>query len=71
MWKELGESAIRRALDAALHKDNYCYFPYDPPAMPTGWAATLQGWTLQGVTQFYNATALILLWNSRENSHAT
>ena len=55
-WKELGESAIRRALDAAVHKDNYCYFPYDPPAMPTGWAATLQGWTLQGVTQFYNAT---------------
>ena len=56
MWKELGESAVRRALDAAVHKGNYCYFPYDPPAMPTGWAATLQGWTLQGVTQFYNAT---------------
>ena len=56
VWKELGESAIRRALDAAAHKDGYCYFPYDPSAMPTGWAATLQGWTLQGVTQFYNAT---------------
>lgn len=56
MWKELGESAIRRALDAAAHKDDYCYFPYDPPTMPTGWGATIQGWTLQGVTQFYNAT---------------
>jgi hypothetical protein len=56
VWKELGESAIRRALDAAVHKDGYCYFPHDPSAMPTGWAATFQGWTLQGVTQFYNAT---------------
>ena len=56
MWKELGESAIRRALDAAVHTDDYCYFPYDSSTMPTGWAATLQGWTLQGVTQFYNAT---------------
>ena len=56
VWKELGESAIRRALDAAVHKDGYCYFPHDPATMPTGWAATFQGWTLQGVTQFYNAT---------------
>ena len=56
VWKELGESAIRRALDAAVHKDGCCYFPHDPSIMPTGWAATFQGWTLQGVTQFYNAT---------------
>ena len=56
VWKELGESAIRRALDAAVHTDGYCYFPNDPSIMPTGWAATFQGWTLQGVTQFYNAT---------------
>ena len=56
VWKELGENAIRRALDAAVHTDGYCYFPHDPSAMPTGWAATFQGWTLQGATQFYNAT---------------
>ena len=71
MWKELGESAIRRALDAAVHEGNYCYFPYDPPAMPTGWAATLQGWTLQGVTQFYNATGSDIALELAENSHAT
>lgn len=56
-WKKLGEQAIRRALDAAVHRDDYCYFPSGSGrTMPTGWEATAQGWTLQGVTQFYNAT---------------
>ncbi len=57
MWKELGEAAIQRALNAAVHQDDYCYFPHDAEGtMPTSWAATYQGWTLQGVTQFYMAT---------------
>ncbi len=57
MWKELGEAAIQRALNAAVHQDDYCYFPHDADGtMPTSWAATYQGWTLQGVTQFYMAT---------------
>ena len=57
MWKELGEAAIQRGLNAAVHKDGYCYFPYDAEGtMPTSWAATYQGWTLQGLSRFYNAT---------------
>ena len=56
-WKDLGERAIHRILEAASHRDDYCYLPYDSEGrMPTGWGATFQGWTLQGVTQFYNAT---------------
>ena len=57
MWKELGDAAIRRGLNAAVHKDDYCYFPHDAEGtMPTSWSATYQGWTLQGLSQFYNAT---------------
>ena len=57
MWKELGESVIQRALKTTVHQDGFCYFPTDAEgAMPTAWEATYQGWTLQGVTQFYMAT---------------
>ena len=57
MWKELGEAAIQRALNVAVHQDDYCYLPRDSEGtMPTSWEATFQGWTLQGVTQFYMAT---------------
>ena len=57
MWKELGDAVIQRALETTVHQDDYCYFPQDSEGtMPTRWEATYQGWTLQGVTQYYIAT---------------
>ena len=57
MWKELGDAIIQRALETTIHQDDYCYFPQDSEGtMPTRWGATYQGWTLQGVTQYYVAT---------------
>ena len=56
-WKELGETVIHRALKTTVHQNGFCYFPTDAEGtMPTSWEATYQGWTLQGVTQFYMAT---------------
>lgn len=55
-WQQLGEEALETIWNAATHRSNYCYFPNDSGAMPIGWEATYQGWTLQGVTQFYLAT---------------
>ena len=57
IWKELGDAVIQRALETTVHQDDYCYFPQDSEGtMPSRWGATYQGWTLQGVTQYYIAT---------------
>jgi hypothetical protein len=57
MWKELGDAVIQQALETTIHQDDYCYFPQDSEGtMPSRWGATYQGWTLQGVTQYYIAT---------------
>ncbi|MGD8998258.1 MAG: glycoside hydrolase family 127 protein, partial [Anaerolineae bacterium] len=55
-WRELAERALESFSEAVVHEDDYCYFPDGHGAMPTGWEATYQGWTLQGVTQLYLAT---------------
>ncbi|MGD2178663.1 MAG: right-handed parallel beta-helix repeat-containing protein, partial [Anaerolineae bacterium] len=55
-WREFAEQALESISEAVVHEDDYCYFPDGQGAMPTGWEATYQGWTLQGVTQLYLAT---------------
>jgi hypothetical protein len=52
----IGEQAVDRLMEAAVWEDGYCYLPGEGGLMPTGWEATYEGWTLQGVTQFYLAT---------------
>lgn len=54
--EKLGEDAVWRLLGAVKQQNNYCYYPNDQGVMPTGWEATYDGWTLQGVTQFFLAT---------------
>ena len=54
-YERKGELAIHRT----LHRDDYCYFPWDNAlpstgnAIPIGWAATWHGWSLQGAVQFH------------------
>jgi len=55
-WTQIGEEAIGILSGAYTHKGNYCYFHDDKGAMLTGWQATYQGWTLQGVTRIYSTT---------------
>lgn len=54
--RRIGEQAVDRMINTATWVDWYCYFPSVQNIMPTGWEATFEGWTLQGVTQFYLAT---------------
>jgi len=55
-WLELGNQAVKRLSQRMVYKDNYCYYPNDQGAMPTGWDATWGGWVLQGLTKLYLAT---------------
>lgn len=55
-WAKLGEEAIDILSYAYTHNRDYCYFTDEKSAMITGWDATYQGWTLQGVTMIYSIT---------------
>jgi hypothetical protein len=55
-WQELGKQAVGHLLQMMVYKDDYCYYPGEQGAMPTGWDATWGGWVLQGLTQLYLAT---------------
>jgi len=55
-WGEITEQALDSILSAVVNKSDYCYFPDDQGAMPTGWNATYHAWNLQGVTQLYLLT---------------
>jgi hypothetical protein len=61
-YEREGELSIQRTLERAVHVDDYCYFPWNNASpvpegkMPTGWAATWHGWSLQGAVQFHRRT---------------
>lgn len=55
-WQALAEEALARLSGALTHKEQVCYFTNDTGAMHTGWEATFEGWTLQGVTSVYSLT---------------
>jgi hypothetical protein len=54
-WLELGDRAVERLAQKMAYKDNYCYFPDEQGAMPTGWEATWGGWVIQGLANLYLA----------------
>jgi hypothetical protein len=55
-WQELAEEAIRRISRIFTHVKDYCYNTSIKGEMNTGWDATQEGWTLQGVTSVYSLT---------------
>jgi hypothetical protein len=57
-----GDQVVIQLTEAAIWRDNYCFFP-EAKKMPTGWQATYQGWTLQGITHYYRSTGSISAGN--------
>ena len=55
-WNFIAEEALRTLLGALTHRGDISSFTYENGAMKTGWDATYQGWTLQGITSVYAAT---------------
>jgi hypothetical protein len=55
-WQELAEEAIGRLSRTLNHEKDFCYYSNDTGAMRTGWEATFEGWTLQGVARVYSIT---------------
>ncbi|MBN1666440.1 MAG: glycoside hydrolase family 127 protein [Anaerolineales bacterium] len=55
-WREIAEAAIGRLSDILTHENDYCYLTDSQGKMHTGWEATQEGWTLQGVTSVYSIT---------------
>lgn len=55
-WLELGKQAVQGLSQKMVYQGDYCYYPDEKGAMPTGWDATWGGWVLQGLTQLYLAT---------------
>lgn len=55
-WQELAKQAVRRLSQMMVYKDDYCYYPSEQGAMPTGWDATWGGWVLQGLARLSMAT---------------
>jgi hypothetical protein len=55
-WAQIGEEAIEILSAAYTHHRDYCSFVDVTGAPLTGWEATYQGWTLQGVTRIYSTT---------------
>jgi hypothetical protein len=54
-WRIIAEQAIETLSGAMIHRRDYRYFADEAGTMNTGWQATYQGWTLQGVTRIYSA----------------
>ncbi len=55
-WQEIAEEAVVRLSKTLTHEKDFCYYLNDSGAMRTGWEATFEGWTLQGVTRVYALT---------------
>jgi hypothetical protein len=55
-WQELAEEAIGRLSRILTHEKDFCYLTNNIGEMNTGWEATQEGWTLQGVTSVYSIT---------------
>lgn len=55
-WQELAEGAVVRLSRTLTHEKDFCYYLNNTGAMRTGWEATFEGWTLQGVTRVYAIT---------------
>jgi len=55
-WQEVAEEAISRLSRILTHERDYCYLTNSNGEMNTGWEATQEGWTLQGVTSVYSIT---------------
>jgi hypothetical protein len=55
-WQEIAEEAISRLSRILTHEKDYCYLTNNKGEMNTGWEATQEGWTLQGVTSVYSIT---------------
>ncbi len=55
-WQEIAEEAISRLSKILTHEKDYCYLTNNKGEMNTGWEATQEGWTLQGVTSVYSIT---------------
>jgi hypothetical protein len=53
-WQELAEEAVGCISSAMTHHDDFCYLGIG--TMNTGWEATFEGWTLQGMTGVYSIT---------------
>jgi hypothetical protein len=66
LWKETIGRMIQRLSQLTIDKGDYCYFPagsFEPNAkvspdveMPTGIRASLVGWTIQGLAQYYRVS---------------
>lgn len=55
-WQEIAEEAVSRLARIMTHEKNFCYLTNNKGEMNTGWDATQEGWTLQGVTSVYSIT---------------
>ncbi len=55
-WQDITEKAINRLSSTFTHEKDYCFYKNDAGAMRTGWEATFEGWSLQGVTRVYSIT---------------
>jgi len=55
-WQEIAEESINRLSRLFIHEKDYCYLPNEEGEIRTGWDATSEGWTLQGVTSVYSIT---------------
>lgn len=55
-WRKLAEQAIQRLSRILTHEGDFCYLTNSKGEMNTGWDATQEGWTLQGVTSVYSIT---------------
>lgn len=55
-WQEIAEESINRLSRLFTHEKDYCYLPNEEGEIRTGWDATSEGWTLQGVTSVYSIT---------------
>ncbi|MFH2038993.1 MAG: hypothetical protein ABIJ65_06105 [Chloroflexota bacterium] len=55
-WQEIAEEAISRLSRILTHEKDYCYLTNNNGEMNTGWEATQEGWTLQGVISVYSIT---------------
>ena len=55
-WQEVAEEAVNRLSKILTHERDYCYLTNSKGEMNTGWEATQEGWTLQGITSVYSIT---------------
>lgn len=53
-WQEIAEESINRLSMLLTHEKDYCYLANEDGEIRTGWEATSEGWTLQGVTSVYS-----------------